>query len=239
MPMNPFASQKETMFIMYDDIIKTSKFLILKKLLTDEYRNNYKDYINYSKIDNLTDEQLYGTVFAATDKNILKYLATKSFDYDATYIDLYLDDSSIISKSKLLSFGSSISILLKQSFLDKIYIYSNHYDENIYRDIYDNFGSTNIIYVYGEFNDVIDNLSKTTKITTYVLNDIDLVNNLIENNKITYTNVLVTNTGWNYKLNDRSIPVLKLDNSDKLTRENIFKLAVFDPDPSASYIRNN
>ena len=31
MPMNSFASQKEVIFVMYDDIIKTTKFNILKK----------------------------------------------------------------------------------------------------------------------------------------------------------------------------------------------------------------
>lgn len=237
MPMNPFASQKEVLFITYEDIIKTSKFLILKKLQTDEYRDNYKDYIDYSKIDNLSDEQLMGTIFGATDINILKYLATDSFDCDLTYLDLYLNDDNIIKNSKLLSFGQSVHILLKQKFISNIYIYTKNYDENICKDIFELYGNNNIIYTHGDFNTVIEEIHKTNKIMTYVLNDINLVNNLIEMDKVAYTNILICHAGWNYKLNNNNIPILKLDNSDKLSKEKIFKLAVFDPDSSSSFIR--
>lgn len=232
MPMNTFASQKEVLFITYDDVIKTTKLLILKKLLTPEYRQNYEDFIDYSIIDNKTDEELLSIIFSATDKNILKFLSKSSFDFDVTYTDLYLNYENIIPESTLLSFGQSIHILLKQKFLDKIYIYTPHFDESVYKDIYDVYGSTNIIYVYGEFETIIRSITKDTniKITSFVLNDIELVNKLIELNVVAYTNILICNGGWNYKLNKNNVPVLKLDNSEKLSKENIFKIGVFDSD---------
>lgn len=235
MPTNQFATQKETLFVMYDDVIKTSKFLILKKLMTDEYKENYKEFINYSKIEKLTDSQLMGLIFSATDINILKYLSIKEFDYDATYMDLYLNYENIIKESKPLSFATSMGILLKQKFLDKIFVYTPYYDENIYKDIYDIFGSQKIIYTHGDFSEVIDEIHKTTRITTYVLNDVTLINELIKKGVIAYTNVLVCNTGWQYTINKDNIPVLKLENSDQLSKENIFKLCVFDPDSTSSY----
>ena len=231
-----FATQKEIIFVMYEDIIKTTKFCILKKLLTDEFKNNYKNYINYSKIEGLTDEQLMGVIFGASDINILKYLSTDLFDYDVTYIDLYLNYKDILKESKLLSFGESILILLQQNFTSKIYIYTENYDENVYKDIYDTYKSENIVYTHGEFDEVVTEINKSNKITSFVLNDITLINNLIKSNNIEYTNVLVCNTGWNYTLDNNKRLVLKVNDIDTLSKENIFKLGLFEPDPSSSYI---
>ena len=99
MPMNAFASQQEVLFVMYDDIIKTPKLLILKKLLTEEYRKNYKFSIDYSRIENLSDNELMGVIFSANDQNILKSLAIDEFEFEYTYLDLYLNYPDIISKS--------------------------------------------------------------------------------------------------------------------------------------------
>ena len=229
MPMNRFASQKEVLFVMYDDIIKTSKFLILKQLLTPEYRQNYQYSIDYSKIDNLTDNELMGVIFSSTEQNILKYLAIEEFEYDLTYMDLYLNYKDIITKSIPLSFSNSIHILLRQKFLDKIYIYTRYYDENIANDIYSTFGTKNIIYVYGELNEVLDNLITKVRFTSFVLNDVLIINTLIEKGIVPYTNILVTNTAWQYKINKDNIPILKIDDIDKLSQELVFKLAMFDP----------
>ena len=122
MPMNAFASQKEVIFVMYDDIIRTTKFPILQKLLTEAYRKNYKYSIDYSKPDNKTDNELMSLIFNSTDQNILKYLAIEEFNYELSYRDLYLSFPNIIDQSPSLSFTKSIYVLLKQKFLDKIYI---------------------------------------------------------------------------------------------------------------------
>lgn len=229
MPMNSFASQKEVLFIMYDDIIKTTKFLILKKLMEEPYKSCYKDYIDFNKIENLSDEKLMKLIFSATDKNILKALSINKFDFDNTYIDLYLNYPDIIKMSEPLAFADSIDILLKQKFVEKVYIYTPYYDKNIYDDIYDTYGDSRIIYVYGELNDVLDKLLKSTRITSYILNDVDIVNLLIKKGIIPYTNILIVDTGWQYTINEKGIPVLKLKDSDKISKDFIFKLAMFSP----------
>lgn len=229
MPMNSFASQKEVLFVMYEDIIKTTKFLILRKLLTEPYKTNYSDFIDIGKIDGLSDNDLMRTIFSANDKNILRALSTQSFDFDNTYLDLYLNYDDIIAESKPLAFVNSIHILLQQTFLEKIYIYTPYYDENIYKDIYGIFGTDMIVYVYGELDDVLEQLSKRTRITTYVLNDIMLLEDLIKKGVVAYTNILVSNTGYQYKINEDGIPVLRVENTEALSKQHIFKLAMFAP----------
>lgn len=235
MPMNQFASQKEVLFITYEDVIKTTKLYILKKLLEEEYKSCYKDFIDYSKIEGKNDNDLMGVITASTDINILKYLSISEFDYDVTYTDLLLTYPECIEKSKLLTFGESIHVLMKQSFLNHIYIYSKFYNENIEKDITNNYGTTMISYVTGDFKEAVSSVPSENRITSFILNDINYVQTLLDLDKVAYTNLLVANYGYNYKLNKDGIPILKIDKIDDLGKERIFKLGMFTPDNSATY----
>jgi len=229
MSENPFVSQNEIFFIMYEDIIKTFKFHILKKLLTTDLREGYDGYIDFSKIENKSDDELMTLTMTATDKNILKYLALKKFDFDATYIDLYLNNKDIIKKSQLLSFGNSIRLLLPQKFVNKIYIYNKYRDDDIYKDIYDIYSSKKITFTYGDFDDVIEAIHKKERITTYVLNDVTLINNLIDSNRIQYRTVLVPSYGYNYTVDNTGKVTLRINEIDKLSKDKIFKFETFYP----------
>lgn len=236
MPMNQFASQQEVVFITYEDVIKTTKLYILKKLLNDkEFNTCYKDFIDFSKIENKDDSALSGIITAATKNNILEYLATSQFDYNLTYLDLIERFDDIYDESKLLAIGNSIHVLLKQKFTKTIYIYTKAYDKRIHKNLNDIFDMESIVYINGEFEEVIEDISKTEKITSYILNDIDLLQKLIDIDKVKFTSVLIANYGWNYKLNSEGIPILKIDDIDNISKEKVFKLGVFVPDNESTY----
>lgn len=238
MPMNDFAAQKEVLFITYDDVIKSTKLFILKKLMEAEYRFGYKDYIDYKKIDSKTDEELTAIITASPYKNILKLLATKLFDYDVTYTDLVMTYPESITSSKLLTFGDALFILMKQKFLSKVYMYTESYDENVHKDIDTIYGMSKITYVTGDFKEVVQDINKENKITSYIINDIDYLQQLIDMNSVAYTNILIGNYGYNYKLNEDKIPILKIDDIDTLKKEKIFKFGMFEPDNSAKFSKN-
>ena len=223
-------SDDEVIFIIYDGIIKTPIPFLLKKLQDSEYNEGYSDAIDYSKFKDFDENQLLAVTSRRLNKNILEYLAIDEFDYKVTYDDLIQRFPTIYSDSKLLSIGRSIYILLHQSFLKKIYIYSEYYDERIQSDISNSFKDLeNVTYVSGNFEDVISKIPE--KITTYVIDDIDYITILINLKKIQYTNILLAKYGFNYKLNeDSNMPVLKIDNIDELIKKEIFKLATFSID---------
>lgn len=230
MAMNQFASQQEVIFITYDDVIKSSKLYILKTLLNDiEYKKCYKDFINYSKIENKDDQQLNAIISASTKSNILEFLATKEFDYNVTYDDLVSRFDDIYEKSDLLEIGKSIYVLLQQKFTKKIFIYTKDYDKRLHKNITDLFDMESIVYINGEFEDVINDIFSTDTITSYILNDINLLQKLIDMDKVKFTSVLIANYGYNYTLNDDLIPILKIDNIDNISKEKVFKLGVFQP----------
>lgn len=229
------SADNEVMFIVYDGVIKTPIPYILKKLQEPEYVEGYHDVLDYSKFEGRLDEQLLAVASRRLSKNILEYLATEEFDYKGTYDDLIMRFPNIYNDSKLLSIGQSIYILLQQSFLQKIYIYSEYYDERIQNDISNSYKDLhNITYVSGNFKDVISKIPE--KITTYIIDDIDLLSQLIDMNKVAYSNVLLAKYGFNYKLDEESqLPILKIDDIEKVGKDKIFKLATFSIDNHIMY----
>lgn len=229
-------SDNEVIFITYDGVIKSPVPFILKMLQTSDYEEGYSDMINYNRFKGLDDGQLLGLATRRITKNILEYLATQEFDYEASYQDLILRFPNIYEESKLLSMGNSIHITTQQSFLKHIYIYTEYYDKRVQDDISNTYNDLhNITYVSGDFKDVISKVPE--RITSYVLNDIEYINILLDMNKLSYTNVLLAKYGYNYKADkdDHTKVILKIDDIDNVCKENIFKLAMFSIDNSIKF----
>lgn len=228
-------TDNEVIFIEYDGIIKSPIPYILNKLQAKEFKDNYKDFIDYSKFENFDEPHMLSLISRRLYKNILKYLATDTFDYDLTYNDLLSRYDDVYAKSKLLSIGQSISILTHQSFVTKVYIYSEVYDKRIENDISSEYSKlNNIVYVSGDFKSVIEEIPE--RITSYILQDIDYVSMLIDMKKLEYTNVLIAKYGFNYILDkETNFPMLKIPDLDNVMTENIFKMAEFAIDIDMSF----
>ena len=108
------ALRVERFFIVYDDVIKSIRFGIIKYLLKNKSR--YEEYLDYSFIENKTDQQLLGWLSSISYKNILITMAKTEFDYEESYKSMIDDCDDIFESSMLLDIGKSIPILASQSF---------------------------------------------------------------------------------------------------------------------------
>jgi len=218
--------QNECIFITYEDVIKTFKPFVLQRLMSDEYRNNYKDFIDFTNIDGKNYDQLLTFCTATRHRNILQAIAKQDFDFESTYNDLYYTFDDIVKDSPTLLMGSNLVILLNQLFVNKVYIYTENYDERIRNDVsYVYKDTTKMEYISGDFKEVVNSIDE--KITSFILNDINRINDLIDIDKISYTNILVLDIGYNYNIADDYQISFKIDNLEQLSRDKIFKLGFF------------
>ena len=222
------ATIPEVVFVTYDGVVKDYRPFLLKQIASNpKMLEVYKNYIDTALITTLTDKQLNFLPVISTSRNILEYISIKKFNYDKSLNDLYQMFPNIYSDSELLPLGNSINILRRQKFTSKIFIYTEEYDKRIHFDIQDNFSDMSTIeYISGPFEDVINSITET--ITTYILNDIKLVDKLIELNRIKETQVLISDTGYNYKDNNGEL-IVNIDNLEEKMYNHIFKLAMFKP----------
>ena len=84
---------------------------------------------------------------------------------------------------------------------------------------------------------VLDELTSKIRFTSFVLNDVTIIENLIKRGIVSYTNILVANTGWQYTTDSNNNLILKVDDIDSLSEKHIFKLAMFDPYSPSVYTR--
>lgn len=218
---------KERIFITYEDVIKTFKPTILKMLLQPEYRQYYEEYIDYSKFENKTYEDLLRFCASSRYENILQFVAKKEFDYHVTYRDLLNQCGDLFTKSQTLLMGQNLIILLKQSFVEKVYLYTPTYDERIKNDVSFIYKDTDKLeYISGDFQEAVNSIDG--KITSYILNDMYYVLDLININKASYKSILLLDIGYNYIFDDDINNIsFKVKNLDELSKEKVFKIGFF------------
>ena len=220
-----YKSRNEFFFVVYDDIIKAPVINILKDI-TVKYREYYKGFIDMTAFKSMnTHEEFIDFIINRPDKNVIKSLRSREFDYDKAWEDIYARNPLLIHNSLLLPFGSSILILLKQSFVKSIYIWSEKYDKRIHFDIQENFGLDTVGYVTGDLKDVLNNLPA---ITCYVLDDVMKVNTLIDLGKIELSTVCVADYGYNYTSSEEGIRrELKIPSLFNLEKTHKFRSTMF------------
>ena len=218
------ATQKEVVFITYEDVIKDCRPEILRYIMKNK-KDEFKDYLKVDILENLTDDQYIGLCLSSTSMNILEYLSKKDFNFDKTLEGIMQKDPLLYEKCKLLSIGESIHILLKQSFTQKIYIYTPQYDERIHHDIKKEYPDNKVEYISGPIEGVLNAIEE--RITTYILNDIELLKMMVDLKKVSYTNVLLANLGYNYALDEDDNLVLRYENLDIIADDNVFKVVTF------------
>jgi len=220
-----FVKRPEIIFICYDEIIKNPYPFIIHQMRTT-YRKIYEDFINFSLIDKFNMKDLLKFCIERRTINVIEHLSKKEFDYNKTLNDIFykFDDMFVMSEPLIIS--SSIHVMLKQRFTEKIYIHTEKYDKRVHMDIQNEFKDMDKIkYITGNLFNVIKSLSG---ITTYILRNILDVGIIIELNKSEYTNIIVANYGYNFTLDEKDLLVPRFNVEDLLI-EKIFKFATFSP----------
>lgn len=221
------ATIPEVVFVTYDSVVKDYRPFLLRAIANNKaLLNAYKEYIDTALVETLTDKQKNFLPVISTSRNILEHIAIKKFNYDNSLRELMGMYPNLYSDSDLLTFGESLNVLRRQKFTSKIFIYTEEYDQRIHYDIQTNYSDMETIeYISGPFEDVINSITET--ITTYVLNDADLVEKLIKLDRVKETQILVADIGYNYKENEEGELIVKIDDLEQKMVDHVFRLAMF------------
>ena len=221
-----YARRDQYIFINYNEIIKMTYPVMLKELV-DKYYDDLNDYLYLDMIKNYDIYNLERLCLERIVKNPLIYLKRENCPkeicdkllktFEREMVDMY-------AHSKFTKFGGNLYNVLMQPFVKEVYIYSEEPYEQIPYDcmVYFKEFNNKLKFVSGDFIELIKQLP--TKPTTYILNDVDYVQQLIDNDLIGYTEILIGELGYNFVLDEDTDGLkLKHDLEDKMEKY-IFKL---------------
>ena len=224
---NFFAMRDQYVFICYTDIIKLTYPVMLKNLL-EEY---YDDLIPYFELDKIKDYDIYNLerlCVERTYKNPLRYLKREECSEETCEILLKAFEDEMIemyTKSQFTEFGAKLYNLLLQPSVKEVYIYVERPIEQVIYDCKVHFHEyeSKIKYVAGDFIEMVKAVPH--KPTSYILNDVTYIQDLIDNNFIQYTEVMIGELGYNFEL-DNNYELQIKGRLDNLMDENIFKFGI-------------
>lgn len=233
MHQNLFSSRAEILLIDYEDIIKSKSLQLLTILSHNEdLLNTFKDILNVDKIKNKSIEQLKMLNMCRDKKNIFEYLMLdEGYDYQLLLNALCSNiKTNLYFEAENLVGYDILTRIINESFINKIYIRTKQKDAYILEDICLSFNKKmKFSYCFGDIVDVVDNIAeKATAPTSYILSDIEDVQALAQTKHIEFTEVMLAEYGYNFKLDDNLNLALKYDYTD-LSKEKFFKIATFRP----------
>jgi hypothetical protein len=223
---NEFEGRSETVLVTYDDVIKTPYPFLLNKIDT-KLRSFYEAFLDVDKFKGLDMNNLLRLCVQRTDRHLFRYLAKTDFDFDGALKELQDRYFEIYEQSPLLAMGDGIQMMLTQKFTNKIYIYTEVYDIRVHLDIQKTFNDMERVnYITGDFPSV---LNKLDGITSYIVNDLDYVIDIINSGKTEFTNIMLAQYGYNYALDDDTQTLEFRMNLSDLIGDRVCKLGTFMP----------
>lgn len=223
---NEFALRDEIFFVEYKDVIKSPVPRLIEMFQTS-YRDDVKDFIDMSRIDNLNENDRLKLAIGRTDRNILKYLSNTFFDYDNVLKVLEDAHKELYMLSEPMIYTHVIHTLMNYKFTKTVYIYSEEYDPKIEFDIHEQFYAygDRVVYIAGGLKAVLESLE--TKPTVYVLSDISKMDTIISMGLQEYCEFMIAEYGYNYTIKNGML-VLKGE-YESIMQEKIFKFGSFSP----------
>lgn len=226
MDRNYFSTRDQIIFITYEDIIKINYVVLLQTIIKD-YKEELGSILKLSEIEDYDIHNLNRLCIERTYKNPLKYLCVNKEDFDLCdeLLDTFEKEfTDMYAMAEFTNFGAKLFNILVQPFVKKVYI---HTDKRLYQIPYDcklyfSDFEDKVEYVYGDMIGLIKSL--TDKPTTYILNDIEKAQSLYEEGLLEYTEVLIAELGYNFKLTENSDDVVLKHELDKHIKDGNFKL---------------
>jgi hypothetical protein len=228
MDKNFFSTRDQYIFICYKDVIKHCYPIMLNKII-HEYYDELNELLYLDVIKDYDIYNLERLCIERTDVNPFRYLKRDICTNETAdlLLETFEDEMfDMYTQSKFTNFGSRIFNLVTQPQIKELYIYVERpitqvmYDCKTY---FEQFGNK-IKYVCGDFIDVIKKLPN--KPTSYILNDADYIKDLIDNNFIEFTEIIIAELGYNFEVSEDKSIVLKNGYED-LMEEHIFKIGYF------------
>lgn len=225
MDRNYFATRDQYVFICYKDIIKLN-YAVMMKILIEDYEDDLKDFFFIDKIKNYDIYNLERFCIERPYKNPLMYIKKDNCTEETCDLLLKTFEKEMIemyTKAKFTEFGAKLYNLFLQPNIKEVYIYVEEpinqipYDCKTYFKEYEN----KMKFVSGDFIEVIKLLP--IKPTMYILNDVDYIQQLIDNDFIGYTEILVGELGYNFEIKQNGDLQLKGNYEEKM-QKHIFKL---------------
>jgi hypothetical protein len=228
MDKNFFSTRDQYIFICYKDVIKHCYPIMLNKII-HEYYDELNELLYLDVIKDYDIYNLERLCIERTDVNPFRYLKRDICTNETAdlLLETFEDEMfDMYTQSKFTNFGSRIFNLVTQPQIKELYIYVERPITQIMYDCktyFEQFGNK-IKYVCGDFIDVIKKLPN--KPTSYILNDADYIKDLIDNNFIEFTEIIIAELGYNFEVSEDKSIVLKNGYED-LMEEHIFKIGYF------------
>jgi hypothetical protein len=225
----------DSMFIEYNDVIKSPLFLFLNSIKDNQSLSTIFDL---SEIMDLDIPALYEWYVNRKHHNIFKCLKLQDGvmeEYFENSIDVFNDWCEEIPYRSLdlspyfvetdteLNFVEILNTLLSigGSLVNKYYVYTPIKVEKIQKDLIELFGDK-IVYVYGNLEDVLKE-NEVTSNSTFVFSDIQKILTLDKVGILNLSSIIIADRyAYNYK--DEKTPIIDIDS---LTKNSIFKLDFF------------
>lgn len=219
-----YLIRKDVIMISYEDMIKCPSFFVLKTI-RDELYDAYEQFIHIDIIKKMSDKELMELCLFRTEKNPLTYLAKRVFNYDKALKDIMNKYPNSYNASPKLRLCDYIEYMAAQKFVDSILIHVEEFDEKILVDVSEIFNQgEKIKLVCGSIDDVLNDYN----ITGFFINNHEYIENIKKHEKLQYSEILVPIYGYNMKMNDEGVPVLRTD-INEYAKENDFKIGLFNP----------
>lgn len=199
--INPeLFTQPVTIVTSYSEVMRDPNTFILKFILKKESaRKQLEPYMNFSRFECQTEAHNHVAMTIRSKKNLFEWLATKKFNYEKVYNQIYDKYPQMFEDSVPLEMYRALSQAIKQEFVDKIYVYSQVHDKRIQYDLAKTFGATDkLIYANGNYLDVIDRIPK---VDLFIDNDIDRIAPLFEYPRFNKSTFMIAEYGYNYVKN--------------------------------------
>lgn len=224
---NFFALRDQYLFVCYTDIIKLTYPVMLKELI-DDYYDDLIDYFELEKIKEYDIYNLERLCVERTHKNPLLYLKREECSDETCEVLLNAFETEMIkmyTKSNFTEFGAKLYNVFLQPNIKEVYIYLDKPIFQMRHDCEVHFSefSSKIRYVSGEFIECVKSLEH--KPTSYILNDIMYIQDLIDNNLIEYTEIMIGELGYNFELNNDFELQVK-NKYDTIMYDKIFKFGI-------------
>ena len=220
-----------TVFCVYDEVLRNSNFFLIKKILdTEKLREQFDEYLDLSIFDSQSDDRIKVLILNRTEKNILKWLAKKEFDYDFNLKLLRNKFKTLYEESEPLDMFRALLKMTEEPFLKHIYIYHPEQDRRVMYDIVKSFGEKNktkVTLVTGPYLDSIEAIG--ADINLYIDNDAERIAPLLHMEERRLNAFMVAQYGYNYEfIPDAILPKLKED-LDRFSNKYKINLVEFVP----------